>query len=130
MQCPVCTTGLQITERQGIDIDYCPQCRGVWLDRGELEKLIERSLTVSSSAAWGGQRHAGERAERPAEHGREDDERSRPQRRRSFLSELFDVDERLRDTQPAGCPAATHTTTEGSQTHVQRVLHFYSNAGV
>src|SRR4029453_9166920 len=79
MQCPVCTTGLQITERQGIDIDYCPQCRGVWLDRGELEKLIERSLTVSSSAAWGGQRHAGERAERRAEYGQEDDERSRPQ---------------------------------------------------
>ena len=60
MQCPVCTTGLQITERQGIEIDYCPQCRGVWLDRGELDKLIEFSLTVPS-AALGGQRHAAER---------------------------------------------------------------------
>ena len=72
MQCPVCTTGLQVTERQGIDIDYCPQCRGIWLDRGKLEKLIERSLTVPSSAASGGQRHAAERAERRAEHGWED----------------------------------------------------------
>jgi len=67
MQCPVCTTDLQITERQGIEIDYCPQCRGVWLDRGELDKLIERSLTVPSSAALGGQRHAAERAEGRAE---------------------------------------------------------------
>jgi Transcription factor zinc-finger len=41
MQCPVCATGLQIMERQGIEIDYCPQYRGVWLDRGELEKLVE-----------------------------------------------------------------------------------------
>ena len=121
---------LQIKERQGIDIDYCLQCRGVWLDRGELDKLIERSLTVPSSAACGGQRHAGERAERRAAHGWEDDARARPHRRRSFLSEVFDVDERLRSRQPAVCPAATHTTTEGSQTHVQRVLYFYSNAGV
>ena len=44
MQCPVCTTAhLQMTERQGVEIDYCPKCRGVWLDRGELDKLIERS---------------------------------------------------------------------------------------
>ncbi len=44
MLCPVCkTTELKMTDRQGIEIDYCPQCRGVWLDRGELDKLIERS---------------------------------------------------------------------------------------
>ncbi|MFA5353754.1 MAG: zf-TFIIB domain-containing protein [Thermodesulfovibrionales bacterium] len=43
MKCPVCNTDLLMSERQGIEIDYCPQCRGVWLDRGELDKIIERS---------------------------------------------------------------------------------------
>lgn len=43
MKCPVDNTELMMTERQGIEIDYCPNCRGVWLDRGELDKIIERS---------------------------------------------------------------------------------------
>jgi len=44
MKCPVCNdTDLLMTERQGVEIDYCPGCRGVWLDRGELDKIIERS---------------------------------------------------------------------------------------
>ena len=43
MKCPACTIDLLISERQGIEIDYCPSCRGVWLDRGELDKIIERS---------------------------------------------------------------------------------------
>src|SRR5512145_1742348 len=44
MKCPVCPdVTLQMTDRQGIEIDYCPSCRGVWLDRGELDKIIERS---------------------------------------------------------------------------------------
>lgn len=41
--CPSCGVGLVMTDRQGIEIDYCPQCRGVWLDRGELDKIIERA---------------------------------------------------------------------------------------
>lgn len=46
MKCPVCTgIDLKISERQGVEIDYCPECRGVWLDRGELDKIIERSET-------------------------------------------------------------------------------------
>ncbi|SEL54014.1 hypothetical protein SAMN05428989_1875 [Pseudoxanthomonas sp. GM95] len=49
MDCPVCkTTALVMSERQGIEIDYCPQCRGVWLDRGELDKLIERAVPASA----------------------------------------------------------------------------------
>lgn len=44
MQCPTDQTTLVMSERSGIEIDYCPQCRGVWLDRGELDKIIERSL--------------------------------------------------------------------------------------
>lgn len=44
MKCPVCTqVDLMMTDRQGVEIDYCPQCRGIWLDRGEMDKIIERS---------------------------------------------------------------------------------------
>ena len=60
MKCPHCENQhLVMAERQGVEIDYCPQCRGVWLDRGELDKLIERSATVQAPpppqpqpAAW------------------------------------------------------------------------------
>lgn len=49
MKCPVCTTtDLLMNDRQGVEIDYCPQCRGVWLDRGELDKIIERSAPLST----------------------------------------------------------------------------------
>lgn len=47
MKCPVCNDrDLLMTDRQGVEIDYCPQCRGVWLDRGELDKIIERTAAV------------------------------------------------------------------------------------
>jgi Zn-finger nucleic acid-binding protein len=51
MQCPADQTVLQMTERQGVEIDYCPTCRGVWLDRGELDKIIERSEAQAAPAA-------------------------------------------------------------------------------
>lgn len=63
MQCPVCVVPLAMSDRQGIEIDYCPQCRGVWLDRGELDKIIERSAPAAAPAPqpqraqegpWGG----------------------------------------------------------------------------
>lgn len=44
MTCPVCNVDLLISDKQGIEIDYCPKCRGIWLDRGELDKIIERSV--------------------------------------------------------------------------------------
>lgn len=47
MKCPICNVDLQMTERQGVEIDYCPQCRGVWLDRGELDKIIEKSTSFN-----------------------------------------------------------------------------------
>ena len=54
MKCPHCTEpDLVMTDRQGIEIDYCPKCRGVWLDRGELDKLIERSLQFDATARGG-----------------------------------------------------------------------------
>ncbi|MBA4250446.1 MAG: hypothetical protein C0425_02755 [Chlorobiaceae bacterium] len=46
MNCPVCDVTLQISNRENIEIDYCPKCRGVWLDRGELDKIIERSVDM------------------------------------------------------------------------------------
>jgi hypothetical protein len=52
MKCPVCSDAtLVMSERQGIEIDYCPSCRGVWLDRGELDKIIERSAAADEAAA-------------------------------------------------------------------------------
>ena len=51
MSCPVCRVALVMSERQGVEIDYCPQCRGVWLDRGELDKIIERAARDSEPAA-------------------------------------------------------------------------------
>ena len=80
MNCPVCHIELKMTERQGVKIDYCPNCRGVWLARGELDKLIDRSAS---------ERH---RDEGHGEHSRQDDY-DRPRRgkkRESFLSDLFD----------------------------------------
>ena len=43
MNCPKCNVSLSMSDRQGVEIDFCPQCRGVWLDRGELDKIIERA---------------------------------------------------------------------------------------
>ncbi|MBN8546533.1 MAG: zf-TFIIB domain-containing protein [Ignavibacteria bacterium] len=51
MNCPVCKeTKLVISNREGVEIDYCPDCRGVWLDRGELDKIIERSAQISAGS--------------------------------------------------------------------------------
>lgn len=51
MKCPTCPDStLVMTDRQGVEIDYCPACRGIWLDRGELDKLLERSTTASAPA--------------------------------------------------------------------------------
>lgn len=93
MKCPVDGEALVMADRSGVEIDYCPKCRGVWLDRGELDKIIERSAPAAPvetrrrdrdddddddrrrGGPWGGDR----------DHGR------RPHKRReSFLGELFD----------------------------------------
>ena len=64
MKCPVCeNANLMMTERSGIEIDYCPQCRGVWLDRGELDKIIERSSREDA------ERDNARRPERPDPNG-------------------------------------------------------------
>ena len=50
MKCPACDVPLSMTDRQGIEIDYCPQCRGVWLDRGELDKIIDRTGAAEATS--------------------------------------------------------------------------------
>ena len=84
MQCPNDGAVLQMSERQGVEIDYCPTCRGVWLDRGELDKLIERS------EAWAPPPPPPP-PPRQEPYGRYDDRPQRPyKKKKSFLSELFD----------------------------------------
>jgi len=84
VKCPTCKEiSLVMTDRQGIEIDYCPECRGVWLDRGELDKLIERAERPRGDAAE--RRREPVRQERPYR-----DDEYRHKRRKSFLSELFD----------------------------------------
>lgn len=81
MKCPVDNETLVMTERNGVEIDYCPKCRGVWLDRGELDKIIERSAGAPSSAqAQTAQRYEG--------HG--DGQKPYRKKKESFLGELFD----------------------------------------
>jgi Zn-finger nucleic acid-binding protein len=84
MLCPVCHVGLAMTDRQGVEIDYCPQCRGVWLDRGELDKIIERSGSAAPSPPPAPS--AGYRPDRS--HG--DGAYYQKKRKKSFLEELFD----------------------------------------
>jgi len=85
MKCPVCSdSDLLMAERQGVEIDYCPGCRGVWLDRGELDKIVERSNEVSAEPAT--QRAAQE------PHGDQgyDDRDGRPKKKKGgFLGDIL-----------------------------------------
>lgn len=88
MQCPTCTdTSLVMSDRQGVEIDYCPKCRGVWLDRGELDKLIERSGSMSAVPAAS----APSRSQPQVVDSDYDYSRSHQgKRKKSWLSEIFD----------------------------------------
>ena len=106
MQCPACkTSNLVMSERQGIEIDYCPQCRGVWLDRGELDKIIERSAGAPAAAQPAAQPYPpqpqpshqppypqpynqGHPGHYPGQHGGY----YKKKKREGFLSDLFDFD--------------------------------------
>jgi uncharacterized protein len=95
MNCPVCTTvNLVMSERQGIEIDYCPQCRGVWLDRGELDKVIERSVGGSSGQTFDNESRERSRDYKSSDHYREPHREGqyKKKKREGFLSDLFDFD--------------------------------------
>lgn len=86
MKCPIDNSNLVMTDRSGVEIDYCPECRGVWLDRGELDKIIDRaSVNVQPSAPAP---QSNQEFSRPSydNHG------GHPQKRKreNWLSELFD----------------------------------------
>lgn len=83
MNCPVCNVPLVMSERQGVEIDYCPQCRGVWLDRGELDKIIDRSAQEMSL-------RQPDRRDSPREKHKDERDEYRHKKKRSFLMDLFD----------------------------------------
>ena len=96
MKCPVCTSvNLVMSDRQGVEIDYCPECRGVWLDRGELDKILERSAQQASAPSpqtqqqYAPQPQAYVNGHAPKyAHG--DSHGYKPHHKKSFLQELFD----------------------------------------
>jgi uncharacterized protein len=109
MKCPVCDVPLSISSREGVEIDFCPQCRGVWLDRGELDKIIERAATSLAPATPVGSGPRYDERRDPRDYGRDDDrdrydERDRyddhsgyerghkKRKRRSFLDDIFEFD--------------------------------------
>ena len=93
MPCPVCRTPLATSERAGIEIDYCPTCRGVWLDRGELDKIIERSQTEPTAPPMPPAPPPAHAAPSPWDRGGQPGYRDPyppRKRKKSFFEELFD----------------------------------------
>lgn len=91
MKCPHCIdTLLVMTERQGLEIDYCPTCRGIWLDRGELDKLLEKAALVSAGTSPTRATAAPSHPPAHAETYYKDDARYQRHRRKSWLEEIFD----------------------------------------
>ncbi len=95
MNCPICSVPLVMSDRQGVEIDYCPTCRGVWLDRGELDKIIERSTAelrpaqstpAPAAPEQGYQNSVYYDKHHDSHHG----DRYHNKRRKSFLEQLFD----------------------------------------
>jgi len=94
MKCPIDSADLVMSDRQGIEIDYCPSCRGVWLDRGELDKIIDRAAPAAPQA----RAEAPRREEKYEDRGKYDDRRrdddrhtGKPYKKReSFLGDIFD----------------------------------------
>lgn len=91
MQCPNCAETLLMSDRQGIEIDYCPKCRGIWLDRGELDKIIERE-SRESVAPQPAQRQVPEEVSRSGPRYSDDHRhhRGKYHKKKSLLGELFD----------------------------------------
>lgn len=85
MKCPNCNIDLVMSERQNVEIDYCPQCRGVWLDKGELDKIIDRTSPSDLNSSLGDQ-YGNERKEYP--QGKYHPHK----KKKGFLGDLFDFD--------------------------------------
>lgn len=87
MNCPICSVSLVMSERQGIEIDYCPKCRGVWLDRGELDKIIERSTSDRQPPTPSFRQEDPHGRHHHKDHG---DHEAYHRKKRGFLHDLFD----------------------------------------
>lgn len=91
MKCPIDNTTLTIAERSGVEIDFCPECRGVWLDRGELDKIIDRSETAAPQPRYdeprdyGRDKHGGGYSKHGGNGGY-----GKRKRKEGFLGDLFD----------------------------------------
>lgn len=107
MQCPIDQAELQVLDRQGIEVDFCRTCRGIWLDRGELDKLIERSVGGQSVNNMRGARPGAQHIDTSRPQYRDeprqyedrryrddddDDDYRRGRKRRGWLSDIFDFD--------------------------------------
>lgn len=104
MKCPNCEETLVMTERQGVEIDYCPKCRGVWLDRGELDKIIDKSLSQESTGSnrdfnqQQPEQYPQQRPQDPYYKGQQDpyykhnDPYYKHKKKKGFLGDLFDFD--------------------------------------
>ena len=101
MNCPICNIELKLSERSGVEIEYCSQCRGVWLDRGELDKIIEKN---SSQQAYYGESNNRGHYEEPRNHhdydthghnsynqyGGNNQNYKHKHKKKSFLEDIFD----------------------------------------
>ena len=94
MKCPIDDSPLSVSSREGVEIDFCPSCRGVWLDRGELDKIIDRAATTLGPPVPTGATSMSDHRPEPRSDRRDDDgwQAGRRGRRRSFLDDLFDFD--------------------------------------
>jgi Zn-finger nucleic acid-binding protein len=95
MKCPNCNETLVMADRQGVEIDYCPKCRGVWLDRGELDKIIERSANYSpDSEPETDRRYDSDdyKKQYPQGRGNYNDPHYKHKKKKGFLGDFFDFD--------------------------------------
>lgn len=96
MNCPNCNEVLVMTERQGIEIDYCPKCRGVWLDKGELDKIIDRSATQSPAPQSPSKPESNQPTYRKYDddhhYGDKHHDPYYKKKKKGFLGDLFDFD--------------------------------------
>ena len=88
MKCPVCKdVTLLMSEKRGVEIDYCPECRGIWLDRGELDKLIEKEEKIYQEARRDSQDYEDEEDRKDAKKS----SHTKKRKRESFLGEVFEM---------------------------------------
>jgi Zn-finger nucleic acid-binding protein len=90
MKCPIDNTELVMSERQSVEIDYCPKCRGVWLDRGELDKIIEKVESENPRQNSQPAQAYPEQSYQGGKHGNEGGHGGYKKKRGGFLGELFD----------------------------------------